>query len=107
MAFPSDRENLSTLDIYEGANYRTIMDVDRFEELMAHVADELGVPSGKLRISDRFDEELKPAWGNEWDSGLAMLALDIKRGLKRHGREHEKVTLHTLDDYFRLMNEVY
>ncbi|MGN6479416.1 hypothetical protein [Luteibacter sp.] len=107
MAFPTDRETLSLRELYDGANYGDVMDFERFDELLTHVAQEVELPAGKLRITDRFDQELKPDWLHAWDSGLAMLAFDVEDGLKRHKRKGEKVNLWTVDDYLRLMNELY
>jgi hypothetical protein len=107
MAFPTDRATLSLQEIYAEANYATVMTFDRFDELLTHVAYELKVPVGKLRVTDRFDRELKPAGGPEWDEGFASLAIDIEHGLKRHKRKHEKHVLWTLDEYLRLINELY
>jgi len=73
---------------------------------MMHVAEELGIPVGKLRPSDRFDAELAPAWGNEFDSGVAILAYDLKLAAKRHKRKLD-ANVQTLNDYLTLMNELY
>jgi hypothetical protein len=107
MAFPTDRATLSLQEIYTEANYTTVMTFDRFDELLTHVSQEVEIPAGQLRVTDRFDVELKPDWLHAWDSGLAMLQFDITQGLKRHQRKGEKVRLWTLDDYLRLMNELY
>ena len=73
---------------------------------MTHVSEELGIPAEKLRPSDRFDAELAPEWGNEFDSGVAILAYDLKLAAKRHKRKLDG-NVHTLDDSLRLMNELY
>lgn len=106
MAFPSDRQSLPLEEIYKLGGYAGNIAFDRFDELMTHAAEELKIPVGKLRPSDRFDNELAPAWGNAFDSGVAMLALDLKSAARRKKRKLDG-NVHTLDDYLRLMNELY
>jgi hypothetical protein len=106
MGIPAGRESLPLQAIYDQAQYLGIIHFDRFHELMTHVSQELGIPAGKLRPSDRFDGELAPAQGNEFDSGVAMLAYDLKLAAKRHRRSLDG-NVYTLDDYLRLMNELY
>ncbi|MGN6093415.1 MAG: hypothetical protein ACTHOL_13770 [Luteibacter jiangsuensis] len=106
MAIPSHRETLPLQAIYDEAGYLDQIPFDVFRELMTHVSEELGIPAEKLRPSDRFDAELAPEWGNEFDSGVAILAYDLKLAAKRHKRKLDG-NVHTLDDYLRLMNELY
>lgn len=45
------------------------------------VADELEVPIGRIRPSDRFDRELRPAEGWEaWDDGMEVLRAAASAG---------------------------
>lgn len=106
MGIPSGRRTLSLREIYD-ANYRPDeIDFDLFSELLVHVSLELGIPCGLLRPGDRFDVELAPASGNEWDSGIGILVLDMKSFAKRKGRSVDRELL-ALDDYLRFMSEVY
>ncbi|URL59395.1 hypothetical protein IM816_04605 [Luteibacter flocculans] len=106
MAIPDHRETLPLQTIYDEAGYLDQMPFDLFRELMTHVSEELGIPAGKLRLSDRFDAELAPARGNEFDSAVAMLAYDLKLAAKRHKRKLD-MSVETLDGYLRLMSELY
>jgi hypothetical protein len=107
MTLPKDRQALSLPEIYEAAGYADVMTFDRFGELITHAAQELELPVGKLRVTDRFDNELKPDFWRGTSEGLAMLSFDIQNALKRHNRKGEKLIVSTLDEYLRLMNELY
>lgn len=61
---------LSEADLFQASYGNDDIDFKTFSELLTHVSQELGIPSGLLRPSDRFDVELAPAIGNEWDSGI-------------------------------------
>ena len=77
-----------------------------FVEILTHMAGELDVPVTKLRPSDRFAVELAPDWWNGWDSGVAILLLDLKSMAKRRGvRVVQDIA--TVDDYVRAMAAVY
>ena len=82
------------------------LDVELVVEILIHMASELDVPVTKLRPSDRFDVEFAPDWWNGWDSGVAILLLDLQRMAKRRGvRVEQDIT--TVDEYVRVMAEVY
>jgi hypothetical protein len=107
MAFPMYRDPKPLRAIYESANYETVMTFDRFDELFTMVAYELKVPASKLRVTDRFDNELKPKEDPRYDLGFASLAIYLDAAMKRHSRKDERGIIQTVDEYLRLMNEVY
>ncbi|PTR34830.1 hypothetical protein C8J98_10187 [Luteibacter sp. OK325] len=106
MPIPKDRQILSLGQIFDASYRPDEIDFEVFSELLTHVSQELGIPRGLLRPTDRFDVELAPGIGNEWDSGIGILVLDMQRFAKRKGRPVDR-ELVSLDDYLRFMSEVY
>lgn len=66
------------------------------------VAEELEVPHGRLRPSDRFDQELRPAEGWEaWDDGLEVLKAALTTRRRGSGKRIDWNAIRTLDDFIR------
>ena len=82
------------------------LDVELVVEILTHMAGELDVPVTKLRPSDRFDVEVAPDWWSGWDSGVAILLLDLTSMAKRRGVRIEQ-GIATVDDYIRVMAAMY
>lgn len=76
-------------------------------ELVNHVAQELSLPATRLLPTDRFDKELAPAPGWEWDSGTGMLTLELKRLAKEKGVQIDFTEIVTLNDYIRVAARVW
>jgi len=53
--------------------------------LLRELAETLEVPYGKLRPTDRFDVELAPAKGFEYDDPVAVVPVLIERRFKKSG----------------------
>lgn len=78
-------------------------DANAVEEIITHVAHELSLDPELLRPDDRFDQELRPARGWEFDSGVTTLMLDLKDQAIRQGKTLDISTIRTLDDYVHEM----
>jgi hypothetical protein len=64
----------------------------------------LGVPAGCLRPSDRFDVELAPAKGWEFDDGLGRLTAVAEERLRTRGLDKGLVAqIKSVDDYVHLV----
>ncbi|OGL47350.1 MAG: hypothetical protein A2W05_00965 [Candidatus Schekmanbacteria bacterium RBG_16_38_10] len=64
------------------------------------VANATEIPATKIRPSDRFDRELAPVRGWEFDDGLAEISWFAKSKMKKAG-VREPTQLHTVDDLIR------
>lgn len=102
----ASRASLEFNDFYDRF-YKGSLDQDVVRELMEHVAHELTIPMGKLRPGDRFENELKPMRGMEFDSGRDLLIVELARMAKKRGIEVELKRIRTLDDYLRSMAGMY
>ena len=87
--------------------YKDSLDRDVVKELLEHVAFELTIPIDKLRPDDRFEIELRPMRGAEFDSGRDHLIVELARMAKKRGIEVEPNNMKTLDDYLRFMAGLY
>ena len=74
---------------------------------MEYVANELSVSPALLRPTDRFDVELLPPRGFEFDSAKNTLLLDLMRLAKKKGQEMKIEKIKTLGDYVRAMATMY
>ncbi|UXY55131.1 hypothetical protein [Pseudomonas tohonis] len=95
----SGRERLSLEDVCNLFLREDTHDQNAIGEIIMHVAHELSVDPAFLRPDDRFDKELRPARGWEFDSGVTTLMLDLKDQAIRQGRTLDSSTIKTLDDY--------
>ena len=100
------REDLSPERFYEIYYADSGIDKILLIELLELAASELCMPVGRLRPEDRFSVELAPRKGDEWDSGYGILLREIARSSKRKGRKIQH-NIATLDDYLRIMAELY
>ncbi|HDS1829040.1 hypothetical protein [Stenotrophomonas sp. AG209] len=75
-------------------------------ELLEHVADELRLPSGKLRPADRFSKELSPGEAHNWDSGYGALIFEFQSLAKERGVTVDR-RVDSLNDYIRIMAGIY
>ena len=77
-----EREALSPTGFYDRYYADSGLDQETVVELLEHVADELRLPSGKLRPGDRFSKELSPGEAHGWDSGYGVLIFELNRSQK-------------------------
>src|SRR5580704_3259191 len=69
-------------------------------DLWNEVAVILEVPPGKLRPTDRFDKELAPEKGWEYDDGIGVVNFVARMRLKKLGRADVELNrIETLEDY--------
>jgi hypothetical protein len=101
--------NRPTLDFssFYQIHYAGKLDRETVEQLLAHVAQELSIPANKLRPSDRFDVELKPARGWEFDSGKGILLVELHKLARAKGKSIDTKLVVTLDDYLLAMAEIW
>jgi hypothetical protein len=66
-------------------------------ELWTEVAKPLGVPAGKLRPTDRFDNELAPI--EKWDDDIVEVQWAAERRLTQTGKRVDLSQIKTLGDY--------
>jgi hypothetical protein len=63
------------------------------------VADSLRLPKGKLRPSDRFDKELAPVKGWEYDDDIVEVIWAAQHQIKESGATFDLSKIQTLGDY--------
>jgi hypothetical protein len=102
----SNRPALDFNEFYQ-SHYAGTLNRERIEELLAHVAQELSIPANKLLPSDRFDVELRPVRGWEFDSGKGILMVELDKLARAKGKSIDTKMIVTLDDYLKAMVEVY
>jgi hypothetical protein len=107
MSSPIDcRDEISPEIFYEQHYAESGLDERLVIELLNHVAQELRLPVTKLRPDDRFVVELAPKKGGAWDSGYGILLYEVQRHASKKGIKIDR-RISTLDDYLRVMSEVY
>jgi hypothetical protein len=103
---PRSREPLLADKFYEQFYLSSGLDRALVIELLEHVAQEVRIPAELIRPDDRFAVELAPGRGNEWDSGYAILLHELASLARKRKRPITK-PIATVDDYLRVMAEVY
>ena len=79
------------------------MPVEAIHVALHEIGSCLHVPPGQLRPTDRFEVELAPTKGWDWDDGLSVLMRLARRRLELGGRSGDDLSaLTTVDDYVRL-----
>lgn len=68
-------------------------------ELWKEVAGSLRLPPGKLRPTDRFDKELAPVKGWEFDDDIVEVHWAAERRLRKLGARADSSNVVTLGDY--------
>lgn len=77
--------------------------VEAIHAALHEIGSCLHVPPGQLRPSDRFDVELAPVKGWDWDDGMPLLMRLARRRLEHCGRSGDDIAgIATVDDYVRL-----
>jgi hypothetical protein len=95
----ADRENLSLEALYGQYFAQSKLPKRLVFELWNEIAELLRVPPGKLRPSDRFDIELAPVKGWEFDDNTIEVHWAAQRRLKRLGADADITEIQTLRDY--------
>ncbi|WP_188485050.1 hypothetical protein [Stenotrophomonas maltophilia] len=101
-----ERSVLSPTGFYDQYYAESGLDQETVVELLEHVADELRLPSGKLRPGDRFSKELSPGEAHGWDSGYGVLIFELQSLAKKRGIGVDR-RVDSLDDYIRIMAGIY
>jgi hypothetical protein len=96
------RESMSMQGFYSEFYANSGIPFVVIEELLLHVASELCLPVEKLRPSDRFDSEMAPERGWNWDSGAGMLSVEIQNLAREKNVQVDLRKIVTLDDYLRI-----
>lgn len=94
-----EREELSADSIYSQFFAANNFPRELVAELWNEVALPLRVPPGKLRSSDRFDKELAPVEGWEFDDDTLEVHWAAQRRLKKLGVNADIAAIQTLRDY--------
>ena len=103
-----DRENLSLEDIYARYFRDSGIEEETFFKVWQDAAKRLNLPMGKLRPTDRFDQELKPL--PEWayyDDYVEVLLESAMKSTKRGGLTINIAELQTLGDFVSIMAKLY
>jgi hypothetical protein len=99
----SDRPSMSSDELHRAFYAGSDVSKAQMETGLGEIARALGVPAGRLRPSDRFDAELAPEEGWEFDDGLGRLTAVAEGKLIERGLNREWVVrIKTVDDYVRL-----
>ena len=101
-----ERGVLSPTGFYDQYYAERGLDQETVVELLEHVADELRLPSGRLRPGDRFSKELSPGEAHGWDSGYGVLIFELQSLAKKRGIAVDR-RVDSLDDYIRIMAGIY
>ena len=76
------------------------------KKLWLEVAQYLEIPYGKLRPSDRFDKELSPVKGWEYDDPFYILTIIAEERLKKAKDRISITDIKTLDDYIKIFSKI-
>lgn len=93
------RPDLTIDQIFECYYASTDVGLSVVREAFRDISETLDVPAGKLRPSDRFDVELGPTVGWEYDDVVNDL---VAHATQRLDALHDSTPVRTVDDYVRL-----
>ena len=97
----SDREELTTEEIYNKYFSDKGIPKDAMIRLWDELADCIELPKGKLRPMDRFDRELAPEKGFEYDDPINGVFYLMKKKSQKYGLKLEYEKLETIADYIQ------
>jgi len=101
----SGRRPLTAEELWREFYEQRGVPLEMVEEILQVIAEAAGVPAGLIRPADRFDSELAPEKGWEFDDGLAEIIWWVKDRAKRSGRRVGDISnVRTVDD---LVNFVF
>jgi hypothetical protein len=96
----SDRPDMS-VDEFCSTYYKdSSIGKETISKVLGVISEAIEVPAGKLRPSDRFDAELAPVKGWEYDDCIAHVDSFVKDKRKKAGVSDVE-QLHTVDDLIR------
>jgi hypothetical protein len=99
------RENLELDEIFDRYFASCGVERNEFKKIIVEVANVLHVPAGKLRPTDSFNKELKPADVFDWDND-DLVSLFYQRMWKRTGKKTKELPqMNTLGDYIKAMKQ--
>ena len=94
-----DRSNLSLEQIYTEFFASKNLPKQLACELWNEVSASLRLPPGKLRPTDRFDQELAAPKGWEYDHDIVEIQWAAERRLKQSGTQADLSQIKTVADY--------
>lgn len=102
----SGRENLTLREIHTQYFLKSGIPCDVFGQLWQELANLMELPSGLLRPDDRFQQELAPDKGNEWDDPVGLVPDLIRRRYKEAGLPVPDINdLQTVRDYIEIASK--
>ncbi len=101
-----DRKNLQWEQIYKKFYSDCNLSEELVKKLWMEVAQYLEIPYGMLRPSDRFDSELKPVDGWEFDDAVNIITFIAKERLKKSEGKVRLTDIKTLDDYIKVFSKI-
>jgi len=96
------RQELSLEEIYEKYFASESLPKEKVIETWKRLAEHLEIPSGKLRPSDTFAEDLAPPKGWEFDDELYVILAELEKDLKRWNLQIDPDSIRTVGDYVKL-----
>jgi hypothetical protein len=98
-----ERPDMSIADLHQRYYSGSKVTVADLEKFLGEISEQLGVAVPRLRPTDRFDKELAPTRGWEFDDPLGALTLIARRELTANGLDPDLVAnIYTVDDYVRI-----
>jgi len=76
------------------------------EQAYTRIAEATGVPPGELRPDDRFDRELKPRGGWEYDDPFHLFSDELARDAASAGVPVKLEEIITVDDALHLLRRI-
>lgn len=98
-----DRAELTVGEIYDSFYADSPISRDAVGQALEEISEDLSVPLGKLRPQDRFDVELGPTPGWEYDDDVSDVMARARRRLVDSGASQDLTPIRTVDDYVRLV----
>ena len=102
----SDRPDMGFDEFYNAFYSNSGLSAAVVCRLLNEVAEATGLPSHKLRPSDRFDRELAPVRGSEFGDGLALLTAQVEQRLKTAHLTADTSSIKTLGDFIERMGRI-
>lgn len=97
------RPSMTIADLHAAFYAHSAVSQGDLAAALGEIGRVLGVPVDRLRPSDRFDVELAPEKGWEFDDPLAELTEVVERRLRTCGLDEGQVAgIRTVDDFVRL-----
>ena len=98
-----DRPEISPTDQIRSISGCDRLDAEHALIIWEIIADSLQIHAGKLRLSDRFDVELAPPKGWEFDSASVLLNQKLSSMAHRKNKALDLANIKTIRDYLILV----